>query len=228
MFDYEFHVKHCYNFYPMSKKFGTYAKALPFDKYCAAKLISADNVVGDIYTVDVKTEGLHHQAFVTNRFGHSPAYFDGDISRQISVSKAQGNRIFAILTLVGFTESDNVSNYWAEFAIIALPSTNKQIYDKFLLRISDSIKEGKRLRVDLTDQDFNKIIDSKGSYIPTSTIPLPEKQGGTVFLKTSMSFRERMIEQARKKNIGCFIGGWAFLLICITALFFGLKALLGF
>ena len=35
-------------------------------------------------------------------------------------------------------------------------------------------------------------------------------------LKDSITLSEKLVEGSRKKNVGCFIGGWAFLILMVV------------
>ncbi len=212
----------------MSKLFGKYCIAKPFDDNCAAKLIGPDNIVGDIYKVTTNLDNDSYISFVTNRFNQSPAFFDEETSREIAVCEARGLKMYAILSLVGFSENSKQSKYWGEFALIGFPKSMSNIFDKFIINISKEIREGKRISVDFSDSDYDRIIKTDGCYTPNHRVPLPEKENGTIFLKTSMSFKERLIEHARNRNIGCFIGGWLFLLLFVSIIILIGKVCFGF
>lgn len=211
----------------MNNYYGKYKIAYPFDSNSAAKLISADNIIGDIYKVTIDRKDDSHLAYVTNRFKQTPAYFDEETSRELAIAKAKDMNIYAILSIVGFSESENKSQYWAEFAIIGFPKSKKDCFDSFVLNLASSIKNGKRLNIELSDNDFEKVLKTNGDYLPTTKFPFPDKRQGTVFLKKSISLKEKLIEQARNKNIGCSIVGWIFLLLIITGLLYLGKLIIG-
>ena len=60
--------------------------------------------------------------------------------------------------------------------------------------------------------------------MPTERVDLPAREKGTVILKSRQKVSEKLIEQGRQKNIGCYIVSWLFLLGVVALLVFGLKS----
>ena len=90
--------------------------------------------------------------------------------------------------------------------------------------IRDSMMDGIRPEVELGEQGYAKVVESKGTWKPTKTVSLPSKQAGVAILKTRRSVSEKMIEQGRKGNKGCYILSWVFLLALIAGVIFGLRS----
>ena len=59
---------------------------------------------------------------------------------------------------------------------------------------------------------------------PIPWFHFPQKAKGTAIMKSKRSLNERMIEQGRKGNIGCYIVSWAFFFALVALAVFGLKS----
>ena len=68
---------------------------------------------------------------------------------------------------------------------------------------------------------------SDANWIPTDTVPLPKKKNGMAVLKDHQSISEKMIEQGRAKNVGCYVISWMFIIIVVVAAAYGIARLLG-
>ena len=68
--------------------------------------------------------------------------------------------------------------------------------------------EGIRPEVDLGEQGVKQILESNGTWSPAKTVPLPTKKPGTVIMKGRRKMSEKLIEQGRKGNKGCYVVSW--------------------
>lgn len=217
----------------MDNYFGKYVRGFAVNSEQAAKLMNADNIIGDIYKVKCEMVNGKHRAVVLNRFGETPVFFDSETSREIAINQAKGFLTYAILTLVGFTtkhseeEEDSSENYWAEFAVISFPDLEKEAFTRFVEIISKSVKKNRRPEVALSEEDIKKVISSNGDFLPVATHPKPEKVKGQVLMKSRVSLTEMMVEEGRKKNPGCYIFGWLFLLVFVALFILLIKTILG-
>ena len=153
-----------------------------------------------------------HLARVVNRFGNTPCYFNKEVSKQLSLNEAKGFRNYAILTCVGFTQNKKEGEHWAEFAIISFPEIEIKTWSVFVDEVSKAVKKDRRPEVHLSLTDVQNIINNKGCFVPAAQHPKIEKKRGQIILKSRVKLTDRLIEQWRKKNPGCYIVGWMFLL----------------
>ena len=84
--------------------------------------------------------------------------------------------------------------------------------------------EGIRPEVDLGEQGVKQILESNGTWSPAKTVPLPTKKPGTVIMKGRRKMSEKLIEQGRKGNKGCYVVSWVFILAVVALALFGLKS----
>ena len=208
----------------MDLYFGTYQSFSTVSKKDAAILLGADNLVGDIYEIEIEIDEECHKAWLVNRFNQRIGYFEPDFSRKLSIFKARDFAIKAILSFVAYTDRPDPGHYWGEMAVICYDSSRADIFERYIASISDAMAEGKRPDVSLSINDVDRILDSKGAWTPDGQVPLPKKAKGTAIMKSKRSLNEKLIEQGRKGNIGCYIVSWAFLLGLVALLIFGLKS----
>ena len=212
----------------MDNYYGTYAIGKATSKEEAGKLLGADNVIGDVYKVETRLTDGKHVARVINRFGNSPVEFSEGISREIALCETKGFVTYAILTCVGFTQIKNDGEYWAEFIIISFPKKDLDIFSVYVDNLSKEVKDYKRPEVDLKAEEVEEIIKNKGDYISLTQHSKIDKIKGQVILKSRVKLSEKLIEQGRKKNPGCYIFGWLFLLVVIALIILIVKAIFKF
>lgn len=209
--------------------YGKYAIAKAASKISGGELLSADNIIGDVYDIVFEQDDGKYKAFTRNRFNKKPCYFVEDVSHETYLLKNKGYRLFGILTLVGFTYSDNEeeSNYWAEFAIIAFNESDKEMFLPFLEAFNREIDKGNRPTLKFTLEDINNIKNNDYSILKTKQ-PLPNKEKGTVFMKTHRKISEKFIEMGREKKLGCYIGSILFLFVIVILILLIMKVVFGF
>lgn len=208
----------------MDQYFGTYESFDTPSKKDAAVLLGADSLVGDKYRVDIELENGEHRAWLVNRFDKRIGFFGAPFSRKLSILQARDFEITALLSFVAYTDHPDPGYYWGEMAVIGYDKRNKEAFDVYVEKISALMAEGKRPNVDLSEDDVDRVADSKGEWVSDSTVPLPAKAKGTAIMKSKRSLNERMIEQGRKGNIGCYIVSWAFIFALVALAVFGLKS----
>ena len=207
----------------MDNYYGTYAIGKSTSKEEAGRLLGADNIIGDVYKVECDIIDGKHEARVINRFGDAPVVFNYRVSRELSLNKSKGFKTYAILTCVGFTQNEGDGNYWAEFAIISFPECHLEIFAVYVDEVSKAVKNNRRPEVELSAEDVQQIISSKGKFVPNKVHSKIEKKKGQVILKSQVKLSDKLIEQGRQKNPGCYIFGWGFLLFLIVLIVFLIK-----
>ena len=208
----------------MDQYFGTYHRFDTPSKKDAALLLGADNLVGDMYDIEFVTESGQRAAWLRNRFGAKIGFFDADFSRQLSVSVARGWTVQAVLSFVAYTDRPAPGRYWGEAAVICFDPALEDAFGPFVDNLSRRLADGVRPEVELGEQGVAKVVESKGSWAPAKHVPFPEKETGTAIMKSRRKMSEKLIEQGRKGNKGCYAVSWAFLLLLVMAVLFGLKS----
>lgn len=208
----------------MDQYFGTYQTFETVSKKDAAVLLGADNLVGDRYTIEIELDGDAHKAWLISRFDQRIGFFDGNFSRRLSILKANGLELTAILSFVAYTDMPEPGHYWGEMAVIAYNPAHKEAFERFITTVCTRMFDNVRTRVNFDAEGVERIISSGGSWVPEQTVSMPSKKKGTVIMKSKRSVSEKLIEQGRKGNKGCYVVSWAFIIALVAALLFGLKA----
>lgn len=190
----------------------------------AAALIGADNLVGDCFSIEFKTDDGVITAWIKNRFGAALGYLDPDMSRRLSILHARDFTLTALLSYVAFTSTPEPGHYWGEVAIVAMDSKLAEVKDAYLHALSAKLQDGVRPDIALGQQGVQHIVENEGNWVPKQTVSMPKDLPNTVILKSHRKVSEKLIEQGRKGNVGCYIVSWAFLLALVTGCIFGLKA----
>lgn len=212
----------------MDQYFGTYQTFETSSKKEAAVLLGADNLVGDTYDISIELAGDTHKAWLINRFDQRIGFFNPEFSRALSIRKAQGLDMKAILSFVAYTDNPEPGYYWGEMGVICFNPSHKATFDTFIANIAKRMSEGIRVRIDLESEGVNKVISSHGEWTPEQTTALPNLEKGSALMKSKRSLSEKMIEQGRAGNKGCYFVSWAFILGVIVLAIFGLKSCGGF
>ena len=211
----------------MPKYFGEYADFETASKKDSGGLLSADNMVGDIYDIDIELEDGIHRAWLENRFGQRVGFLKPKTSRQLSLFAADGMICKAILSFVAFSSVPDDGHYWGQVAIICYNSAYESEFSTFIKGVSEKIAGDVRPKLNFDAEGVDKIIESGGTWMPTQTIALPSNNDHMSVLKRKRSMSDRLIEQGRAGNKGCYVVSWVFLLVIVALLVFALKSCMG-
>lgn len=204
--------------------FGTYARFDTLSKKDAASLLGADNLIGDVFEIVFQTEDGVSTAWMKNRFGGLVGFFDAAFSRELNVLAARGWKLQAVLSFVAFTDHPEPGHYWGQAAVICFDPTLEQAFDPFIASTAQRLSDGVRPEVDLGEQGVEQVVSSNGTWTPKKTVAFPAKESGTVIMKSRRKMSEKLIEQGRKGNKGCYAVSWLFLLLLVALALFGLKS----
>lgn len=212
----------------MDNYFGRYERFETASKKDAAALLGADNLVGDVYDIDIEMVDGAQRAWLVSRFDARIGYFDTKISRKLSVLKAQGLTCKAILSFVAFTENSEEGKYWGDVAVICYNPAYAEDFAPFMKAVSKKLGEGVRPKVDLGADGADKIIESHGEWMPKQTVSYPDKgqNKGTAIIKRRRSVTDKLVEQGRAGNKGCYIVSWVFLLALVALIVYVVMKLL--
>lgn len=211
----------------MEHYFGAYQKFETPGKNEAGILLGADNLVGDLYEIQLKLAEGEHKAWLISRFDQRVGCFDAGFSRRLSVLAAGGLTMKAMLSFVAFTEEGDNSRYWGEMAIFCYDPAYADAFEKFMEGVGVKMQDNVRLRIDLGAEGVQKVLESNGAWLPEQTVPMPSRQKGTVIMKDRRSLSDKMIEQGRQGNKGCYAISWAFIIALVALVVFGIKAIMG-
>ena len=202
--------------------FGTYARFDTVSKKDAAQLVGADNLVGDLFSIEFDQHEGVLRAWVVNKFGARIGFFDDSVSRELRICEARSWTLRAYLSFVAFTDSPEPGHYWGQMAIICSDRHYDEAVDAFACRVASLLEDGVRPDVALSARGIDAMIASNGDWMTEARTALPDKQHGTVILKRRRKNSEKMIEQGRKGNKGCYFVSWLFLIVIAAAVVYGL------
>lgn len=200
---------------------GFYARFDTVSKNQGSLLMGADNIVGDDYEVFFKTEDNIVTAWLKNKFGAEIGYFNVDASRKLQLAQARDMKIRAILSFVAYSDTPDPGCYWGEMAVFCYSTAYSTELNAFIDRCAAKIGEGVRPNIDLGSQAVSKIFTEE-NWLPSETVPLPKKEIGMAVLKDHQSMSEKMIEQGRAGNKGCYAVSWLFIALVLVAIVYGL------
>lgn len=203
---------------------GFYARFDTPSKDKGSLLMGADNIVGDDFEVFFKTENDIIVAWVKNKFDAEIGFFDIDVSRKLNLAHARGQQIRAILSFVAYSDNPDPGCYWGQMALFCFNPAYGAEIGAFVDRCAAKISEGVRPNIDLGSRAVSKIFEEEG-WIPSDTVALPKKETGMAILKDHQSMSEKMIEQGRARNKGCYAVSWLFIILVIVAIAYGLHML---
>ena len=205
---------------------GEYAKFFAIDTQ-GIDFMGADNLVGDRYSIDIRDEEGTYKAYLVNRFGKDIGYLENRMIRPIQLAQAKGWETHAFLSFVAFTEGkdkENPSYYWGQMAVLVYDSRIAGKMAPFEEELSKRMADGGRPQVDLGAQSVDKLVNGTESWFPTDKAAMPKMGKGSSIVKDHRTPNERLIEQSRKGNIGCYILSWAFIIGIIALIVFTLHS----
>lgn len=199
----------------MTEYFGKYAKFHAASSEDAAKLLGADNMIGDIYDVDLRMQDGKHRAWLSGRYGDI-GYLDEADSQEMALLAAKDMVLKAVLSFVAFTSTDDGGSYWGEVGLICFAKPDEEAFSNFLRGISRLCGDGLRPRLDFGAEGAKKIVDSNGEWLPADRVSMPKPESGMAILKKRRRLMDKAIEQGRTGNKGCYVVSWAFMLAVVT------------
>ena len=205
---------------------GFYAQFDTPSKKVGSLLMGADNIVGNDYTVDFRVEEGRVVVWLINKFGAEAGYLDVEGSRKLQLAKARDLKIRVLLSFVAYSDEPDPGHYWGEMAVFCYNPLSADVIDPFIDRVAARLGEGVRPAIDLGSSSVQKLFDEP-DWLPSETVPFPKKERGMAVLKDHQSMSEKMIEQGRANNRGCYVVSWIFIVILALAIAYGIAHFAG-
>ena len=205
---------------------GFYARFDAIDKNQGNLLMGPDNLIGDDYEIFFKVENGINVAWLKNRFGAEVGSFDIETSRKLQLAKGRGQTVRALLAYVGFSDTPEPGNYWGQVALFCYNPAYEKEMGGFVDRCAKKLMDGIRPKIDLGSKAIENIF-TQDDWVPSETVPLPQKTQGTAVLKDHRTMSEKAIEQGRAGNKGCYAISYAFIAIVVAALLYFVLHLVG-
>lgn len=204
--------------------FATYARFETESKEAAAAFLGADNIIGDTFSIEQEYVDGKRTAWIVNPFGKRMGFIDEKTAEKVDLCNAKGWNTVALLALVAFTEKPAPGLYWGQVLIVSYDPEYEVEFSTFIENIGKQLGNSVRPDVSLGKESLQKVVDTKGEWVPSGRVPLPKKDKGTAWVKTQRTGTERLVKQARKGNMGCTVISWIILLALVALIVFGLHS----
>jgi hypothetical protein len=195
---------------------GFYARFTPQDVDGMRYLGGAWGVVGAELELDTLADGL---GFVTQG-GERVALLDESLAARLGELREQNWVIHCILACTVYRVEDHA--LIGEFACVCyhsqLAEEQKKALETFVGNITDRIGGASRPGLDLTQEQFIRVIESEGAWFLTKEEPWPSLPKGSVFYRRRRTFNDRLIGAAVRGSKGCVVASWAGVAIVVFIL----------
>ena len=208
--------------------FGSYAKFTTLGKNEGAAKAGPDNAIGDIGTIEFQLDDQKRSiAWMKNRFGHMVGQLDPAMSYTLAVMNAKGWNLHYVLSFVAFTEhpDSDKNSYWGEVAVIAFAPRYGEEFGEFMRTFSLQVADGSRPNPALTNIEVEGILRDPISWKPVMTIDMPRMDANTVIIKNRRSMHDKLLDQGRGKNPGCYAISWLFIFAVLGGGFWVLRSM---
>jgi hypothetical protein len=182
---------------------------LRFDAYGKrgqSYLGGAEGIVGTKLFVKNGDEGLGLAA----RDEQYIALFDGEAAEQIHPLLELGWTLH--FTLAFSLYSSEGKTFTGEVACMCyspeLDGAAQSALEAFVDGITNRIGAGTHPELELTQEQFVKVVESDGAWFLTKELPYPQLPKGTVYYRRRKSVNDRLVAQALDGNKGCVVASW--------------------
>lgn len=196
----------------MQEIYAKYIQAKPADKKQAAQLTSSNSIVGNNFMF--KLSRKENNLYIYNKFNYAVAKVSNKDKSEIVLQINKKYIVKCLLAYVTYCQPKDC--HYATFLVIAYPKKNSSEYNNFTDLIKNQLENGFRPKVSIGKFEHNKIIENKGNFKFKEQHP-KKIESGTVICKGKVGLIEQLIESARNKKIGCYIGS-IFFLLAVAAL----------
>ena len=207
--------------------FGTYERfELPPDADIG-QILSADNSVGDIYTIKLDLKDGEYTAYLINAFDKTIGFFDPSFSKKLALLSANGLKEKAILSFIAYTADDDKGKYWGEMCVICYDPAYEEQFDRFIDALAARISDDVRPVVDFGDDTAKEIIDSDGNWLPSQNVILPDQSKDRAYIKRRKRMVEKAVDMGRSGNKGCYVASWGIIILVVVLIVLGIMVLIG-
>ena len=204
--------------------YGTYARFDTDDKKEAMMLIGPDNPVGDRYRIVIKESEDGDVAWLYNKFDKPVGHLNQKITQDMNLCKARGWEPHAFLSFLAYSEKPDPGFYWGEVIIMAYSPALNAPMATFEKKLMSAMAEGTRPNIDFGEGSIQQIVETKGTWFPTDRVRLPKMDKHSAMVKDQQNANERLIEESRKGNKGCYAATFVFYAVIIVAVLYGLHS----
>jgi len=103
-----------------------------------------------------------------------------------------------------------------------IPEEQKEALENFIRNMTDRIASASHPSLTLTQEQFNRVLESKGEWYLTKDEPWPDLPKGSVYYRRQRTYKDRLVGAALKGNKGCLIASWAAMFVIIAAIIYAI------
>lgn len=203
----------------MERYEGFYARFDTPSKQVGSLMMGADDLVGNAYAVSLKNEDGRMVAWVANKFGDERGFFDEQTSQAIQLALARGQEVQALLAYVAYSDEPEPGIYWGEMAVFCFDPLMGDTIRPFIDRVGQRLGEGVRPKISLGTDGLRKLGEDP-AWMPSENLPLLKMPKGSAVIKDHLSIGDKMVEQGRARNKGCYAISWIFIIALVALLAF--------
>jgi hypothetical protein len=193
-----------------------YASFKPWDEEGTRYLCGAEGIIGSA----LELERLENGVGLATRDGRRLAVLGEEAATKLTALLEQDWVIRCILAYTVYSTEEK--SFTGTFACIGYsPQLDEDIrasLDVFIGNITHRIANATHPGLDLTQEQFTRVIESKGAWFLTREEPWPELPKGSVFYRRRRTFNDRLISTALEGNRGCIVASWVGMAIIIAAI----------
>jgi hypothetical protein len=185
---------------------GFYLSFTPQDARGKAYLSGTEGIIGsDLILKDFEI-GL---GFATQE-GQCIALLDEQHTEQLRYLLEEGWIIRCALTFSLYSSAEQ--SFTGEAACFCYSSTLdagvKDALEKFIKNSIDRMGGASYPELALSQEQFVRVVESKGEWFLTKEQPYPSLSKGMVYYRRRKTMNDRLIAQANKGNKGCIVASW--------------------
>lgn len=173
----------------------------------SARTDSCDKPAGDLAPLNAP-KAAKSLVGIESRRGYSLGAFGAGISSRIRQAHDSGLICRAFVSAVIYAES--AGNFWAEYAVICYPETEKSAWERFCDNASECIAKGNHPDIKLTDKQIAHVLDSDGSWFDLGSMEYAKLPKGAVYFKKRRSAADSMVDKAVSGKKGCKVAATIF------------------
>ncbi|MDR1082538.1 MAG: hypothetical protein LBL27_01550 [Coriobacteriales bacterium] len=211
------HEQHMGRFAPVDEVYqGFYATFTPQSKDGMSYLGGVEGIIGNELELKLFDEGL---GFVA-RDGRRVALLSEHTATRLMALMEQNWVIHIVLAYTSYSAEER--SFTGGFACMCysseLEEEAKSALEVFIRNIVERIASATRPGLTLTQEQFVRVIESKGAWFLTRDEPWPQLPEGSVYYRRRKTLSDRLVGVALKGNKGCLVLSWIVLAVLAGAL----------
>jgi hypothetical protein len=211
------HARHMQRYPPVADVYQAfYARFQPWGKDGMSYLGGAEGIIGSELKLEAFEEGL---GFVA-RDGRRLATLDAEPAIRLTAVLDRGWVAHCILSSIVYCVEEKA--FTGEFACICyspqLDDDAKKALEAFTGSIVERIASATRPGLALTQEQFVRVVESRGAWFLTREEPWPELTRGSVFYRRRRTFADHLVSVALQGNKGCLVALWASMAVIVAGI----------